>query len=228
MKKEMEEFLVGSYFGFYGENNAEKCIKKAYSDMQRRIPYRFSCSDLEKMKKEGKIEEAKRYNELKNDFKRDITNLIVKETKNKIVPRSIIYKAYFNANDVKYRELFSDENNVEFYYGLAQKWVNMSLKYLWLFGNENIIKEDLDVPLDDFIIRAIRIEPDNENVKYGLGLDCVDEKLKWSTLDNCVVYSNIQKSIKDEVMKRKIFDSAIEWENAAWLEQARINAIHDG
>lgn len=41
-------------------------------------------------------------------------------------------------------------------YGIAQKWINMTLKYLWLIGDEDItkIKSSLHVPVDRYILMA--------------------------------------------------------------------------
>lgn len=114
-------------------------------------------------------------------------------------------------------------NDKRFYYGQAQKWINMSLKYLWLLGmlpeNESVI---LEAPIDRFIINAVSFE--NEDVKFPIDKDNpTDSKNKqyrplcgdtmpWSKLDE-TEYTYIQEQIKKIPSK----ESVVEWECNAWI-----------
>ena len=108
-----------------------------------------------------------------------------------------------------------------FTYGQAQKWLNMTLKYLWLF---NLLPAGLDekllhVPVDSYIIDAVKAEPSND-IKYGLGQKC--NIPSWSKWDKPDKYKEYQDIIRKEV-QQKFKKSPIEWEDKAWIEQAKIH-----
>lgn len=108
-----------------------------------------------------------------------------------------------------------------FTYGQAQKWLNMTLKYLWLF---NLLPAGLDekllhVPVDSYIIDAVKAEPSSD-IKYGLGQKCnIPSWSKWADPDKYKEYQNNIKTQVEQQFKEE-FTSPIEWEGKAWIEQA--------
>ena len=109
---------------------------------------------------------------------------------------------------------------------MAQKWVNMTFKYFWLFGiinSEDI--EKLHAPLDSYIIHAI--SDVNKKNKYGFNFENGKYKnVKWSRNLTEEQYCTIQRLIKQGI-KEKGIPSVIEWENMAWIEQAKIESDLD-
>ncbi len=116
-----------------------------------------------------------------------------------------------------------------FSYGNAQKWVNMTVKYIYMldcfFDNldnnyHNQIekyKNYFDIPIDRYIIQSIWKEK-------SIPLPC-DDKLtapwsKWDepTYDKC--QDSLKRHLSGKCTANKTF---LEWENDAWIEQKNIN-----
>ena len=119
-------------------------------------------------------------------------------------------------------ELLKSETS-NFSVGQAQKWLNMTLKYMWLLGLlENKIKtEYLHVPVDSYIIKAVW---KNENITLPIvkklkngsrGAYSSEKVIAWSKWDY-EKYIDFQNSIKEDLGNQ----SRIEWEHTAWMEFA--------
>lgn len=96
----------------------------------------------------------------------------------------------------------------DFTYGQAQKWLNMTLKYMLLTGfwNDKLqpIIGFLHIPVDSYIISAAK--------KY-LGISITSKA--WSKWD-IEIYEQFQK----EVREKSGNENPIEWEHKVWLETA--------
>ena len=117
--------------------------------------------------------------------------------------------------------IFQDDSLIlksnSFTYGLAQKWVNMTLKYLWLLDRlpEGLTAKSLHVPIDSFILEKLQEENVDEIRRDG---DTYKYKGKsWSQLDDYDAYLDIQTKIGQ--IAGKTFP--IEWEGPAWIEVAK-------
>lgn len=132
------------------------------------------------------------------------------------------------ANKCKY--LVSSDNNESFHYGQAQKWVNMTLKYMffterWSDCFENI-KEVLHAPIDNYILEGIWNEKWEDVLKIVKREDigCIDlekkfdsDKFKpWSKW-NQELYKKFIKCLRNKVKNQNL----IEWETKTWLDVAR-------
>lgn len=130
----------------------------------------------------------------------------------------------------------------EFQYGNAQKWVNMSLKYLTIlsdiegvkWGSEEITKilnrvesskQYLHVPIDRFVIdelwqnKKIILPLKDENVKRDFDYKNPHEYvIGWSTW-NVEQYVSTSESIK-RWSKLEGFD-LYEWESKKWIESSK-------
>ncbi len=107
-----------------------------------------------------------------------------------------------------------------FTYGNAQKWVNMTMKYLWLLGllDNTVDCERLHIPIDSFIIDAIwsdqnvnlplRPENGDRSKTYAKPSDHV---LGWSQWDD-IMYGDFRSGLPKKY--------SLCWENDAWIEQA--------
>lgn len=96
----------------------------------------------------------------------------------------------------------------DFTYGQAQKWLNMTLKYMLLTGfwNDKLqpIIGFLHVPVDSYIISA---------AKKDLGISVVPKA--WSKWD-IELYEKFQKEVREKFGN----EYPIEWEYRVWLETA--------
>ena len=223
--KNLIDFLVYSYFGIvpndlynnlyktndYDDYCVRKTIMKAYADATNQGAYNTLFkkdhpnietlrNDSAEAKKNGAkfIFEAVKKMPCSNEgefnaWHEDLCTGIVKE--------------YENVKD----------NEPFFSYGNAQKWVNMTLKYIFLlnkycgeYGKKVVyIKKYLHIPLDSYIISALK---DNDVV--------INEK--WSQIAE---YGKSDDRNKASYMAyvndiKEIAKAPIEWENTAWIEQA--------
>lgn len=92
-----------------------------------------------------------------------------------------------------------------FTFGLAQKWVNMTIKYLWILGVlDDEYEELIEVPIDSFVISKMK----------SLGIDV---STAWSEWDCPEEYLQVQNTLK-EVLKDQV-RTRISWENEAWVDE---------
>lgn len=114
--------------------------------------------------------------------------------------------------------IYKDDNR-KMTIGIAQKWINMSVKYFYLlsFVNDksslfsssfhNYIK-DFHVPLDSIMLD--RIDKKLKINKKDFGIE------SWSKADNYDAYLEYQNAVKDKIPKE--YQSALDWECDTWLE----------
>ena len=215
-------FFVGAYFKItpmdlqkmgnqdIAKHVVCKCVDKAYQDLKRRIPYEYSASKIKTLDHKEKT----LYCNYKESFRKEISDMIcdylvvIKAQYSDVIdsrnlnPCELIENVIECAN--RYQELF--ENNTTFTVGLAQKWVNMTLKYLWILGVlDDEYDENLDVPLDSYIL--------DEVAKLGIDVN----KTKWSQLNSLSEYKEIQTAIKKVVLE-EYGCTAIKWENENWIK----------
>ncbi len=131
----------------------------------------------------------------------------------------------------------------KFTYGNAQKWVNMTLKYLYLLGGAyhacgctkafqtgiNRCKAWLHVPIDSYIIEALYKEIDLPKRKDGRSFDRI-KKLAYNTIQSDLLpwsqwaetqYIGVFDSIRKHGQIICAADCALVWENQAWIEVAK-------
>lgn len=185
-------------------------VKKAYRDLQRKIPYVMNSTEMNRV-------ENRRFKEMKELFKMQIhdhmVDILCYGNPMNIDPSAMIATVENIGNN--HQGLF--RNGERFTVGLAQKWVNMTLKYLWIMGA--IDGDNLHAPIDRYILIAAT---DSDN---GLGLGIHYDYLNndfgnWPSWDNLDEYNDFQNRIRIEVNNRH-FNSPIKWENEAWIEYAR-------
>ncbi|MBR6515035.1 MAG: hypothetical protein IKT46_09420 [Clostridia bacterium] len=95
----------------------------------------------------------------------------------------------------------------EFYFGHAQKWLNMTVKYMLVMGIHkeefDVIKPYLHIPVDNYIIKAAR-------EKFGIKISS-EVWSKWEGPE----YREFQRQLR-----AKTEGSAVDWEASAWIEIA--------
>lgn len=163
------EFLKALYFGAY-TNPYEAASRRAYRDMNRTIRF-------------GNLEVAIREN---------IRNIIDDLLETKII--SIMQKKQTQMEyDNWHQELSTkiideyDKQGVHFTYGQAQKWINMTLKYLYVLCPDKVEDNfnNLHIPIDNYVFSVAQKEFD---IKYP--------KKPWSRWESYDDYMEYQKAIK--------------------------------
>lgn len=113
---------------------------------------------------------------------------------------------------------------VGFTYGQAQKWLNMTLKYLWLLDMlpNGLSEAELHVPVDSFILEALK-ETQQFNTEgnriTGSGESYYYNGKAWSAISDPQDYKKLQDGIRDIAKKQGI--SPIQWEGPAWMDIAK-------
>lgn len=224
------DFLIYSYFKIipkviYGDSREpdystyriEKAIIKAYEDATNEGAYNTL---FKKTIEAGKLKQLKSASErARNDSAKFLFLQI-----QKLSALASNYKEWHKNTCEglykKYSKVCLNENEPFFTYGNAQKWVNMTMKYLWLLGllDNTVDCERLHIPIDSFIIDAmwsdqnvnlpLRPENGDRSKTYAKPSDHV---LGWSQWDD-IMYGAFRSGLPEKY--------SLCWENDAWIEQA--------
>lgn len=221
------EFLLWSYFGLTEEDKKEtiieRCIRLAYSDATNQGAYNT--------RKKESIKYSPKF----------ISDCIGNLRGNSD------YDKWHEQSCKKIVNQFGDE---KFTYGNAQKWLNMTVKYLFIvnsiiemldadaskgfqeFYNEKFKnhEESFHVPIDSYIIESLWEENEKtENAQIWLS---GAKGIKNGTLgaystEKYKVWSKFEggdyRKISDYIKKNKIKESGspMEWENENWIKVAK-------
>lgn len=220
------KFLIWSYFNLdcseCKKDVIDRCIELAYKDATNQGAF-------------NAIKDKGQYNK--------------EEAKNSI--SEWLEKGFSKSFDERHNELCEtlcscytkgdNEKSPAFSYGNAQKWVNMTVKYLYIyrslmlaldaendfcsFYDEKLypFEEYFHVPIDSFIMQAIWPEdkedtdwiPGKKLPKSGPGNYSDSKHTPWSKFSKEDYYS-VQDHIKSISGK-----SPMEWENPRWIQVAR-------
>lgn len=229
---EATEFLLYSYFGCDSKELAhggkEKCAYRAYLDLARTVKYTYSSTELEKAKSGS---DAYAFAVVQKDRIRDICLKLIESIEGYPIDSSDFDSWHerechqiiknMNASYDKEKRKFL---KVNFTYGQAQKWLNMTLKYLWLLDMlpVGISPEYLHVPIDSFILQALKETGEfsaKDNKITGSGDSYYYNGEAWSAISTSKNYEQLQNSIKALAAKNGL--SPIEWEGPAWIDVAK-------
>ena len=226
------DFLLYSYFGIadQDENRTSvgiKCAYRAYQDLARTVKYTYSTSKLDVMSKKSAKEEeqkqAKEYKGSKVKLIEKICSQIIKQIYNDNIND---FNEWHKGKCTTIKKIMNEaktENNIKivekFTYGQAQKWINMTLKYLWLLDllPKSINEKDIHVPVDGYIIEAATYNCSNHADKLEITLDIT--KIPWSDWEDSNDYQKFQDQIREKISGK--YNSSIEWESKAWIEVAK-------
>lgn len=188
------------------------CVEKAYRDFCRTIKYQKD-ADVEK----------------KASFKEKTTKLIINLINNYPViddHEELSFddwhrKAIEGIIELseKFSYLFRGSEFITV--GQAQKWLNMSIKYMRMMDvlNERMEPEFIHVPIDNYIIDAVKKQEkiaEQFNVE-GLGIKPTFSE-SWSRIDNYDEYSDYQQKIREELKIKHCLP--IDWESEVWMAEA--------
>lgn len=232
-----QDFLWFAYFGITrteataGSDHSAamgQCIRRAYLDLSRRVPYTYSMDTLKKWPKA----EREAYMELKRNFKGDVEQRLVDQIAELFREPSLDFDAWHKnlcsrtEEHLSIMEIAASYEGLlskDFSVGLAQKWVNMTLKNMLVMGlwEEQLSprRKFLHIPIDSYIISAAHVDlgqPVFEGEQAtGLGIKVDIEK--WSQIDTYEKYMDYQKAVRTALKGA----SPIDWEGPAWIAQAK-------
>lgn len=227
--KQLLDFLLYSYFGFssedLGQTRKEKCAYRAYLDLARTVKYTYSSTELEKAKAGT---DAHAFVDIRKKRIEDICSKLI-ESIESYPNHSGDFDAWHKSEctqiidqmNVPYNK--KDFLKVGFTYGQAQKWVNMTLKYLWLLDMlpNGLSEAELHVPVDSFILEALK-ETQQFNTEgnriTGSGESYYYNGEAWSAISDPENYKKLQDGIRDIAKERGFFP--IQWESSAWMNVA--------
>lgn len=230
-RKCQQEFLWISFFGITGETCAKgrkerlnACVNRAYRDLSRTLNYRLNTQGYRKSdKKKADAEEAKAFAEAKVKFYREANEKLheqITSLLHSVSGEGIIDEVKFDEwheDTCSHLISLADDSGAfddrGFTYGQAQKWVNMTMKYLFIMGIDNMEKliPYLHVPIDSFIIKQAA-KP--RGTEYGLGVK--RPPMDWSKLSKDE-YLDYQERLRTAIGSTTC---PLYWENDAWMHQA--------
>lgn len=207
-----------------------KCAERAYLDLNRTLKFK-------KIPKEEK-EHYQELQEQKKEFRTKISNEIAdsimellktKQNYDNWHQDTCEKKIIIKAKEYEQKGCLQKNGKESFYYGQAQKWLNMTIKYMWITGKWECIFENLidylHVPVDSYIIKAVLECEDFSEVKkvipkQDIEKDKVENNIlpwsKWIYTD----YISFQEAIRTALKDNKKM-TPFEWEGNAWIEIAK-------
>ena len=175
-RDEWEKYILDLFFG----NNEAllNCINRAYRDFNRTLHGYGSLANNEEITRKIKFI-------LKNEFK---------EVKNKNIDNQNKFDEWHQSLCNLLIEFYNQNNYKKFYIGQAQKWINMTFKYIFAYGNKYINGYDFlyqycHVPIDNILIEELK--PHNPPKLLTA----------WSRIDNYAVYLKYQQWFHKEFKK---------------------------
>ena len=220
----------------------EACMDRAYLDLCRTLKFKYSTKQLsEKEEDASKNKEKEDFKNNKEDFKTKVKNTIRESLDPLNANRFDCNKGFdeWHENTIRniIRKIKCSKNvdifKEDFTVGHAQKWLNMTLKYMLIMG---ILPEEweefLHIPLDDYILKAAYNEFNVNRNNYNVNGN--NYKIdKWSKIKEYDNYLAYQKRIREQVKNQKEklnggaekkYKSPAQWESEAWIREAKKRA----
>ncbi len=209
-----------------------KCANRAYLDLNRTLKF-------QKVPEEDKGELQKQ----KSKFREEISEIIVDRITNLLNEKPQDYEAWHKETCnkvIKKAQEYEQDNWLQkngnegrgFYYGQAQKWVNMTIKYMWVTerwkDKLDKLMNVLHVPVDSYIIEGVWNRDGWEDVLKGIlvngkeksGRFSSDKVVPWSKWDE-TQYKDFQVALRTKLKKER---TPFEWEEETWIEIAKLRA----
>lgn len=234
MKKENAvNFLLFGYFGITLENSKDDIISAAINRA-----YRDAASHVLSLKDDFKKDTEKgqdlfaKAGELIKVFIKDVLN---NDTQNKLNKKEYD-KKHKNLCDTLISKYKGCTNSgYEFSYGIAQKWVNMTMKYLGViltifsvFNDKNdfvtfhesfqAVESYLHVPIDGYILDYVSNKKYSNVKSINIAKKENKNNLAWSKYEEGN-YKTLQNEIKNKLKNETTFP--LDWENEAWIKVAQ-------
>ena len=205
MKENLSRFLFSSFFGNTGDI-IYGSIDRAYRDM-------MTCRKPLVPEKEKKAKEK-----LTLEKRLEASDTLYCAIENLLNGKVSDYGNWHKETCNNLRNHYNAETDY-LKYGQAQKWVNMTIKYIYYIFTEaeeflpnewknekvaevlNSFKNDYHMPIDSYIL--------NEMAKRNIN---IKPEKAWSNIDNYESYKEYQKEIGDQLP-----ESRLDWEMREWL-----------
>ena len=191
------EFLCGVYFGrTYGDDPCKAASSRAYRDFNRTIRFKQKDNDKDNDKKRKELREE--------------TTILIREFIQKLKDNECLDQDTFDDEHKKLSEsiISTYKHEVEeFTHGQAQKWVNMTLKYVYVLDKAEIqsIFQYCHVPIDNYILDCAKKE-------FGIN----KRKEAWSLWDNDT-YREYQEDLRNAIKGKYPKECPLRWEFDAWM-----------
>ena len=232
-------FLMWSYFNLTLEDGNEVgrilavCIQRAYSDATQQGAYNALIAKENRALKEASKEAEKKGGK------------ILVEAISLLLPcNKQDFDAWHKETCTALKKVYKDAGNrttgpLPFSYGNVQKWVNMTLKYLYLLYElyqsyspnclfcvkyKNVMKKyakKFHIPIDSLIIEALWDTdialPITGEKQGAYSSEKVAAWSKWEDKS----YDNFQKTLQKNAKKVLGNQSQLEWEGSAWIKAAK-------
>ncbi|MBP3336633.1 MAG: hypothetical protein J6L61_11025 [Ruminiclostridium sp.] len=221
LKTELEKFFVYSYLNVgmvsdmvegHANNLLLMAINKAYGDATQQNA--FNGLFKKNIINIGKLKESSETNKVtSSEYLYDKISKYGKSINFATWHKEVCERLVNDYNKIH------DENNKNFFtYGNAQKWLNMTLKYLWLLNRlpNDMDEKALHAPIDSYILQKLK-KLEIEGVT-GSGETFYYKKKCWSNIDKYNEYMELQEKIRK--FAKADGKSVIEWENEAWIEMS--------
>ncbi len=190
--KDVLDFLKVIYFGAITDP-FEAASFRAYRDFNRTLRF-------------GDVEAEMRY------ALRQKATAILRERISKLNSAAVISQTEFDLWHKEtcrmIRQLYLDEG-IDFSWGQAQKWLNMTIKYLYIVGNCDFdgVFQFCHIPVDNYVFQIAEKE---------LGIPI--PKVPWSRwMDYDGQYMKYQKELRSRIHG---YDP-LRWEFKYWMKEAR-------
>lgn len=234
---------ISFWTGFYQDDPITWASNKAYLDMNRTMTFRESDS--------GKTEKEKRaIQEKRNGWRDSVTKVIRNSIK--ISKNSNGFDAWHEETCQKIIGFYSNtkeanglsilvcrernkrtDKETSLSLGQAQKWLNMTLKYLWLLDRLGLLEKEFShfvrkhqeffhVPLDSYMIRYIKRESKRKRTNDYHESNGLNNKhsidgfsgSEWSKINDYNNYLKYQIDIRKDLSESKMIP--LEWELEHW------------
>lgn len=171
-RAEQENFLIRLYFGA-GSDYLQLCVDRAYLDFSRTLR---GIGMMPNLREAATAEVKKMLAELRYDVQ---------------VSSQQAFDAWHRAACIRLRTIYKQNGYDDFNFGQAQKWLNMSLKYIYVIGDKWLPGYDhlyqfCHVPLDRIILQRLQ---DN----YG----APKLSTSWSQIESYEEYLHFQEWIRN-------------------------------
>ena len=190
--KDALDFLYALYFGTFNDA-LDAATNRAYRDMNRTIRF---CGLADEKRKEIRLD----------------VNGLIRVSVQELRQKSKMDQKFFDDWHKKLCDAIIEmyeKNGITFTYGQAQKWINMTLKYLYVI-EPNLVEplfKYCHVPLDNYVFdiseRLFSIE--KPKIPWSRWCDYYDQYMAYQM--------QLRSSIKNE--------EPLRWEFRAWLQEAR-------
>lgn len=215
-----------------------KCAKRAYLDMSRTLKFKESYENkCEKEKKDILLHRKCFSDEICKLIEKNISTIL--QSQNSVDENlfdkwhhKTCLKIIEKARQGDVLDIIENKygNSQRFYYGQAQKWLNMTIKYMRLTGKWNdqmtSIASFLHVPIDSYIIQGVweqeewrdvleEVIVDNKKGKFSS-----DKVVPWSKW-NEKQYKNFQENLRKNLLNK---EDPIMWEEKTWIKIAKKRA----